>query len=75
MSNCKFREQDGSFCDLPDAQFGVTINTPAFDRTYSIMVCKTHWLQYLGDPEGFITAHELGSMRWLVKEVEPHAGD
>ena len=63
------RHASGEYCDLPDATYGVTISSPAFQRTYTIMVCKSHWLVYLRDPEKFITEHELGCMRWLVKEV------
>jgi len=68
VGSCKKRYPDGSCCGLPDAEYGVTIEAPAFKRYYTIMVCKKHWLEYLSDPEKFVTEHELGSMQWLVKE-------
>lgn len=71
MTNCKKRDKStGELCNRPEAVYGVTINSHIADTTYSIMVCKRHFDEYLFDPAGFIASHEVGGLRWLMQEVE-----
>jgi hypothetical protein len=70
-NKCKKRDsQTGELCGRSEATYGVTLNSRiSKTTTYTIMVCKRHFDDYLSDPAAFTTSHEIGGLKWLMVEV------
>jgi hypothetical protein len=62
---CQKRSRDGTKCELPDAEYGVTLrfSPHAF---YTVMSCKKHFEQYLRDPAEYQEEHEQGTLNFLT---------